>query len=531
MNNARKTLKVFIFSCLLFLFLVPNAVAKTIYMGPSESYTNLSAAFNAMTGGDTLIIRAGTYTGSNNAMTDSNAPPNGTASNYTIIKAENDGAVTFDGQNTRNMFLLRAYTGGAKRYLQFEGINWFRASGSGVYIGGLSNDHAHHIKFFRCGAESGSGSKGFDINYADYILLEECYSFGEGRYGFIAFVSSNVIFRRTVSRMDAARGGGMPVSNYMDYASTNVEFQNAIAINGDDSYWSNFSENDGSFTTRKTWGSYSTTNAFWRGVIALDNDYNRAGDSTGWYASGGLHLNQDIRNANVIDSVFWNTGSFMYAASQSVRWTMDHVTAGDMKNTSGQRRGIYDNNQGTVTNTILYGIRNEPALRNVRSSNYNVLYNNDSNTSNTSLGPQDITTIDPSDGLPGSGVPALKYLVRIENGSDLDGTASDGGDRGATILKRIGISGTLYGEPGYNQVTDEELWPFPYENHIRAGMRTYNPGGTNASKPDGKRGFCADGQTLTRYIWEYLGNPMPDDLAGSLSPQGPPPPVGLRIVP
>jgi hypothetical protein len=61
----------------------------------------------------------------------------------------------------------------------------------------------------------------------------------------------------------------------------------------------------------------------------------------------------------------------------------------------------------------------------------------------------------------------------------------------------------MHGEPGYNTDTGEPLWPFPFEDVIRNDMRTYQ------GPPLGTRGFCADGQTLTNYIWSYLGTLAP----------------------
>jgi hypothetical protein len=89
---------------------------------------------------------------------------------------------------------------------------------------------------------------------------------------------------------------------------------------------------------------------------------------------------------------------------------------------------------------------------------------------------------------------------------------------GATIMKRFGVSGTLWGEPGYDQLTNEDLWPWPYEDKIKAVFAETNnpPGGNSPSTNNTKRGFAADGNglyggpiTLTSYIWEYLGIPMP----------------------
>lgn len=87
------------------------------------------------------------------------------------------------------------------------------------------------------------------------------------------------------------------------------------------------------------------------------------------------------------------------------------------------------------------------------------------------------------------------------------------------------MSGSLYGEPGWDAVTAENLWPFPNEDIIRGKMRTYSLHGAN-----GKRGFCVDGQTLTKYIWEYLGNPIPNEVYADVSPGAPKAPINLRIV-
>ena len=71
----------------IFIF-ISTAYAKTIYMGPSESYKTLRSAFSAMSGGDTLIIRNGTYTGDSNQIRYNLKPPSGSTSSYTQVKAE-----------------------------------------------------------------------------------------------------------------------------------------------------------------------------------------------------------------------------------------------------------------------------------------------------------------------------------------------------------------------------------------------------------------------------------------------------------
>lgn len=92
---------------------------------------------------------------------------------------------------------------------------------------------------------------------------------------------------------------------------------------------------------------------------------------------------------------------------------------------------------------------------------------------------------------------------------------------GATITMRMGVSGTLWGEPGYDQLTNESLWPWPYEDKIKAVFAETNapPSGYSPSTNNTKRGFAADGNglyggpiTLTSYIWEFLGTPCPANV-------------------
>ena len=59
------------------------------------------------------------------------------------------------------------------------------------------------------------------------------------------------------------------------------------------------------------------------------------------------------------------------------------------------------------------------------------------------------------------------------------------------------------GNQGWNEVTHDNLWPFPNEKKIRELMRKTVDG------VSGIYGFCEDGQSLTHYIWGYFGNTVP----------------------
>ena len=89
------------------------AGAATVYMGPNEPVKTLRQAFKAIKGGDTLIIRDGVYTGRDNMITWSPyntdfelCPPAGSDGAYTVIRAEHDGQVTFDGAGRVHAHLL-----------------------------------------------------------------------------------------------------------------------------------------------------------------------------------------------------------------------------------------------------------------------------------------------------------------------------------------------------------------------------------------------------------------------------------------
>ena len=89
---------------------------------------------------------------------------------------------------------------------------------------------------------------------------------------------------------------------------------------------------------------------------------------------------------------------------------------------------------------------------------------------------------------------------------------------GATILKRYGKSGTHWGEPGFDQLTTEDLWPWAYQDKIKAVFAEQNdpPQKNSPAENLTTRGFAEVGNglyggpiTLTSYIWEMTGTPCP----------------------
>jgi len=465
--------------------------AATIYVGPNEYYKTIQAGMDAMNSGDTLIIRNGRYIGASNMIDWAHRPPDGTAANYTKVKAETRGNVFIDGEDIRvPLSLEHAPTGSS--YISFDGIKFGRSSGACVRIG-----YGNHIKFLNCAAfDSYPGDHLFSSYHSSYMLYENCWAWGHAQYAFHFRVCDHSIARRCVARIDWATTGDTYVSSFFNYESNYMEWQNCLVIDQDqDAYLDN---NDagagGAFCFHL--GNNGTINhdVAYRGCMVLNS----------FGSSGFLVSNQDYA-ITYNDCIVWDhkSNDLFYNRYHEVPQALyDHCTVGGTSLAGA--RGFYCSGftGTTVRNSIVYGLTNGTALMNIESADRNCLYGNAVNVSGTTS-TNTLTSTNPLSG-------SLKYLVRIEAGFPLD-NAGTSGDIGANIVYKIGTPGALWGEPGYNTVTSMGLWPWENENLIKADMGMYNNGGVT-----GSRGFCSgysrDGtqQTLTKYIWEYLGNTIPD---------------------
>jgi hypothetical protein len=506
----RKTkLTVWAFMSLLALSLWANcAIAKTIYMGPKETYTTLKSAFAAMAGGDTLIIREGTYSGSDNNITQSQKPPSGSEGNYTTIQGTAPGAVKFTSQMSTD------YSSESMSYVIFKNIEWIGANGPLIVGVSSANRSVHHVKFQACGSNDQ-----FSTMNSQYILFEDCYVTGNSNYPFITYDSDHNIFRRCVARMDAT-AGVMPMSHFMSYGSQYVEFQNCIAIDSNSQYYTNSNASLlGGFYIRETHAETGNSSIYnnVRGSIVLNvkhrSKYEGFVHSVGNGATG-FHME---------NTIFWDMDNGYVPNNGGISGaTYDHNTYGISTHRStwpwnssfaGGQSGY-----GIMTNCIAYRA-GDYAFYQVQSYDYCSFYANGAgNVYSGSNGGHNITNIDPLN------AGGLKYLVRTESNGSLHGAGSNGTDIGATILYKIGTDGALYGETGYASTTTNPLWPWPNEGVIKTFFINESP----ATSPSPTRGFTSgtskDGspETLTKYIWEYLGNTIPPEIyagtAGTLSP-------------
>ena len=509
---------------------------------PGGGYTSWNTAAHdiqtgvgAMSSGDELIIRDGTYIGAANMIT-AGSIPSGSVGNYTMVRAENRMGVIIDAQVAAVRRPISI--GSSDEYIIIKDIEGQNAGdfewnqGSAVVM-----IEGNHIKMIRVGAMESAWqtidpgenemSNPFDVEGASYVLLEECYAYGWGKYVFTIYASDHIILRRCISRQDGwARGFG---SSFQNYSSKFVEYQNCIAIDYNEARHWHPSINDG------LWGGFcingTSSNVIYRGSIAMnikgpngvtlhDNSgtIKTTDHNMGFYSTvSGVG---EYYNCAVINSItgIVTRGNNIIDHCSFMTLDSDPSTLWDGRAVMGE-----SGEAATVTNSIFYNSATSSAAFNINiNSDYNAYYSNLANYGGGSTaGVNDYSSENSNElNLLTSG---LLFPIRIESGSKLKTAGSEGSQIGAEIMKRYGIDGTLYGEAGYNILTNVELWPFPNEDIIRARMRTYthwdkfdNIDPNNQSNPDtwvkGKRGFCADGMTLTKYIWEALGSQVPPDL-------------------
>lgn len=484
------------------LFLPVQLYAATYYMATTGNNSNngsesapwltLAYSFSKMSGGDTLIIEDGVYTGSANRIgvyAGATAPPNGTSAAYTTIKARNDGGVIFDGENTQWVFYVTHDTL-VNHYWVFRGIVWCRTTEPTVYIA-----RSAYVKFINCGAyDAPAGNySNFTIHRnCDHILLEGCYAYGTGRYKIYSYLSTNIIFRNCVARYDSVDAGGEPCAVIAMYSVTNGEVQNCIAIDADQtSYWANVGDRQGCFFVPCTDAPSDKIN--FRNCIGLN------------VKLGGLQTAHNTDSSNIVfDNVaIWDcddagTNINMIRGSSNI---ITHCTFGS--GTTSNRFMYWDGANGTFTNNIVTRYTLTDLLIRFESTptlfDYNAYYGN---SNNNYISGSHNQLVDPIYNAASNPTGALKYITRIESGSNLSGKGHNSSDIGANVLTLIGTPGTLWGETGYNTDTGVSMWPFPNEDLIRSKMKAY----THSSGVSGNRGFCADGETLTHYIWNYLGN-------------------------
>lgn len=473
-----------------------NLYAATYYValdGSDSAAGSSSAPFQTighgisnLSSGDTLIVRDGVYEGKDNFIT---GMPSGTPSNYTEVRAETPLKVRIINNGSLNYYdhIIRIQN----NYVKVDGFiseivdtNYppFVASVTGNY-----NKVTRSI-FKRKGNVDQYG--GWLSLGGNYNLAEDVAGVGSARYGFYtgssnASVNHN-IFRRAVGRIDYTESTQPKAvfAMYGNNSGTGAEFhlfQNCIAIDS----------HRGPRSPQETYGGFyfpkNAKDVTIQGSIALNNDVAYA---------GYFIKEQKGYNITIEDSVSWGN----YNTSNNVAGvrfggsvgpvTVDNVTIG------GHSAAFYINSYGEMllSDTLGYYSSRET--------------NNDTWTNKTN-----------------------NQLFNMSSNYPIPNFVQPNTSTGADLTKRYGVDGTLWGESGYNQKTEQDLWPWPYENIIKEVFSEENtpPSGVTPSTNNTIRGFTQTGLdawgkpiTLTRYIWQYLGNEIPVDIYDVKVPPRPP---------
>jgi hypothetical protein len=527
-GNIWRTVRIFLFSFLSFHW--ASAQAATYYVSDSGSnflgngslsspWATISHGISRLSGGDTLIVRPGTYTGSANFINTRMVNiPGGTSSAYTTIKAEIPFTARIRNSGALNYYDSMVYLQRGANYIHVDGFIFDMANTSDPeYIATIESNYNKITRsvFRREGSINEYG--GWVAVYGSYNLIEDCAGVGAARYGFFTggpnSSASYNIFRRCVGRVDYSNSN-QPKATFAAYGNNSgnnmhdVIFQNCVALDG----------RRGPTGGEDTYGGYyfpkNATNITVQGGIVLNNEAGHAG-----YFVKELQ-GQNIRVEHSIAWGIWGTSGivgFRTNGSAPGPLVFDHVTVGE---TPG---GYYNRDSAStriLQNSLFY---NNSQLASGGDFGWTTLTHNAFTPASQAQGSFAIT----------SNI-GLKHIVRAESGSALSGAGNDGLDAGANVIYRYGVSGTLWGQAGYNQLTTEPLWPWPYEAQIKAVFSESNtpPPGNVPDTNNTARGFCANtdqfGQTmtLTRYIWQYLGNKIPTGFYGS-SPIIVQPPTGL----
>ena len=426
----------------------PPPVANTYFVAPTGSNANTCAAAQSslfakqtIQGGLACLAPGSTLIIRDGTYSGSGNAltniPNGSPGNYITIKAESEGNVIITAG------LSMSHT---DAYQVFQGLR-FQSASEKTIVG-------NHLKFFRNefkgGCSSGNctnttvGTNSFN-DTADILFEDNWWHGSGGRYNLLIYNANRVVVRRGVIRHDGGWSDtkGDPEAGLNFYNSTNCSAQNVVILDSN----LNYQEWQSAFySVHNSASPNANTNNSWLGIISLNN----LSGSTG----AGLRFDGDASQSGhvVQNAVLWDANWGMNVAfTSSVGVTASRLTIGK---TSGSGTAIGGDSGGTksFTNVRLFG-----------------------------MSVSDVTVTNTVTGLP-------TYLPLQLAGI------------GADIVNRIGTTGTLQGELGWNTDTGQLLWPFPNEARIKKEMCT--DAGVS-------RGFCSDALSLTNYIMDYLGNGNP----------------------
>ena len=457
-------------------------------------------AFGKMSAGDELVLLDGAYSEAAGTGTISYAdirsgvggpnsaqiPSGFDRARPTYVRALNPGKVKVNGGLIVGRSLRK------DSYITIQGITFER--GGSLY-------NTSHVTVKDCGFRGGFGIGTNDHKQGnDYNLIEDVWIWASGeRIVAINYRSRYNVWRRVLVRGDGCgtprcRGSSNPNVGITVYDSSHISLQNVMVVDRilapTDSPYGDFA------VAQHTPGNYLFGETEWLGTISLKSP------DTGYYIEpdrgGTLDPTIRITNAVAWDSTYLGF-NIARAGSNNL---LENLT---VKALGGDGIRVAP----VLTTGTLRNVISVDAKRVGINSKYPPSHVSVFNAREGAFG-QTACTVGCYTGNPAAdgATPSLRYLTRIEEGSFLKGKGSGGADIGANILYRYGSDGSRYEEPNFNALSSVPLWPWPNQERIKKEM-CEDSGVT--------RGFCG-AVSLTKYIWEYLGNPMPEDPYADQSP-------------
>lgn len=458
--------------------------------------------------GDTVNVAAGTYSGASNEFTVSNLPL-GTAENRIKFIC----STAFGARFPKFELLYPSY-------YQIPLYQWCLDFTNLVFVTTTQNlIQGHDLRFFKCGFIGGSVTAGANLHTcsigggneqyrgAKNVLLEDCVAFGTGgRYKFVMYNADSCIGRRCVARWEQgwdSDASGIQASDFGIYDSPRCEFQNCISI--DDVAPATYPYTyKGAFFMEQNY--YETSDIALRGCIVVNNK----GPA---FVANSLTSNSTLvpsGNTHTGGGAAWNA----YRKMRAKNWLIQDCAAAKVLHPSGGAIGAVDWGIGPLTvENVTVADLNKAAGVSFDNSSYPVRWLQGSSLSNC------LSVYGAAGGAGHYGVESCVAQINNHYYADI-ATAQAAGfyhlpmvDYGSTIgslfagaeiLKKIGHTGTRYGEPGYKRVGDGattgDLWPFPNEAAIKALFIEFEATTTP---------WTAGGSTLTEYIWGVLGTAGP----------------------
>jgi len=190
--------------------------------------------------GDVFLLQDGTYQGANamlNAETGGGEGVNGTSIAFIIIRAENDGAVLFDGQQARAPCVLSD-----NDFFKIEGIDCANPHG-GADASFEVDSNSNFVELRRIVAYDSfptTDDSHFNLNGSTNVLCEDCAAFGDGRKSFVflgsgtgtsgGYEQGGVTCRRCFAHWTFNDAIGPKIAYSTSYTSLNMIHENVISV-------------------------------------------------------------------------------------------------------------------------------------------------------------------------------------------------------------------------------------------------------------------------------------------------------------